>query len=640
MLTVRDLISGGAAILKPLASEPASLSSVVSDVVLIPLDEDEGTQQQRSVHGALVLLTGEPLVSALDARQRVDRLLAHLAGAGAVGIVAVGEACQLALLTARERLPLFVSHRACSGLELQGELLRAQLRAERSSHERTESLLKLASRLDRQGEGPEEVLRLVRDETGASVRIIDVDADEESAGGQPIPGRLLKRVASGKADVASDDSGGHLLLHALGGGIPRPVMAAVSATAWRPDQRAFVATAALHVSLLRQPLAQRAQQQRLAESASAIREAALLALLRGTLAQARLALKGLGLTLLDHPWMQFGVLRCPSGDDRVQLREECARLLGSSALVAPCPAEPDDLVILRGLHSDEEDTGTAQLLLPLVTARAGRVLGLSQPQPWERTAHVYNSAVNALSQTTAQGPVATDGGAPCISQQLPVWASRWATAALQSKLGPLEADDRESLLEISYRALTIGTKQTARLLDPQERESDPLHRNTVSGRLTRLASLLGLGSSRRDRALLHFLLDVASHAPQSGTSNEGPQNPTLADVLATAEARDAAHQVIAPLETQQNAYLLQTLIARATSDSVDEAASALGITRRALLKRLRIIGTTIGRQMSGPPWGWLHEVIVALVIAGHVSQDLLIDPGLTAAPASRHNPAA
>ncbi|QPP05133.1 hypothetical protein G4Z16_00590 [Streptomyces bathyalis] len=587
-----------------------------------------------------MLLEADPSLPPATQQHRTVRLLAHLVREQATGIVAMNEASQLALLASGDRLPLFVPRRPCTGLELQSQLLRAQLRAERSAHARTEALLKLASRLDRQGEGPQEVLRMVRQETGATVRIIDVDADEENPSDQEIPPHLLKLVASGQADSATDDTEGHLLLHALGGGYPRPVLAAESTVPWTPAQHAFVATAALHVSLLRQPLALRAQQQRLAETASAMREAALLALLRGTLAQARLSLKGLGLDLLDHPWMQFGVLRCPAGEDRVNLREECSRLLSRSALVAPCPAEPDDLLILRGLDSAEADTGTAQLLLPLVTARPGRMLGLSQPQPWERTAHVYNSAVNALSQTTPQRPFATDAGAPCISQQLPAWASLWAAGVLKSKLGSLAQEDRESLLEISYRALTIGTKQTAGLLNTQEQESDPLHRNTVSAQLTRLSGLLGLGSSRRDRALLHFLLDVASHAPQSAAIAGGPKNPTLSDVLATPEARSAAHQVIAPLETRQNTYLLKTLIVRATSDSVDEAADTLGITRRALQKRLTIIGTTIGRQMSGPPWGWLHEVILALVIAGHVSQDLLTDPSLPSAPASRHDPAA
>lgn len=290
-----------------------------------------------------------------------------------------------------------------------------------------------------------------------------------------------------------------------------------------------------------------------------------------------------------------------------------------------CPAEPLDVLILESACGATDGARNAAVALrQVLSARSDCRLGLSHLVPWARTAEAYVTAVHVLSQTNAVEPAVVAGGRLPLGMRLPERFRGWGRAVLEPTAA-LPAAERQELLDICGRALTLGSKTTSSLVGIAGRESPfsegsvkGLSRNTVPRRVSQLLDIVGLPDTPAGRAVLHLALALGD-LPGEGLCDR----PSLDDVLDSTEAKEWATELIGPLSAKQ----LETLkLWTLHGSSVKSAAAVAGVTPRAFTKRLSAIGMAVSRQLHGPPWEGRHEIILALAVLRVIDRSFIPDP--------------
>ncbi|OEV11054.1 helix-turn-helix domain-containing protein [Streptomyces nanshensis] len=644
-VTVNDLTreaSDSPPVLRYLARPSAAggTSPVVRRVVV--LRDEEPTP---SLRGALVVASGTGIGEA-------ERFMSGLARAEAAGLVVVpeGGACaQTELLATRVRVPVLEPIRARSRDAVASMVLTRQLELLEARTERLCRVFDLSAALCRRGEGPGELLELLRKLIGGQVSLIESRGGEASVG-VPLNWDVLARVRSGEMQSASYvERDRHVLLHPLTSANLYTgellVLAAASRSPWTGGQQELLLKAAAQVDLVHQSRQRRVRQRGIDEAHSVIRESALIHLIQGEVVPASMVLRRLLPEVLTTEWVQVGVLQCAPGEDRGLVRDEIERVLEGSALVVECPVEPLDVVVLHGVEGPDHDLGDepelARRLRPVVASHGERRLGIAQLSKWIETSAAYFDARQALAgAVSSPDRICThDGGAP-LAMRLPPSARAWAAALLPSTHDLPRAERAQLLTSVGY-VLALGQRQAARLV-PLGRGA---HRSTLSDRVTQLLKMTGLQSRQADKAVLHLALQLGGDEPD--VVAEPP--PVLREVLSCEEAQRWAKELLHPLQElpKGTRKLLETWVRH---DGVQEsAADALGISRRTFRRRLDHISAALSLPLAGPPWTGLYAVLFALVIesmssprsprAGTMPPDVLPDPVAQSVRRSGNRPA-
>ena len=443
----------------------------------------------------------------------------------------------------------------------------------------------------------------------------------------------------GDSDEGPQGRGPYVLMYALDRNDPvalagtekHPVLVAMRTTPWHPLHRELLQQATAQVSRLQAPATWRTEHAELTRSRSAIRQSAIQALMSGNVAAAESVLSPVLPDLLTGEWMRIGVLRCAPDQDREAIRGECEQLLSGRALVASCLDKTNDILILTPEGSHAEGPSLGGTLLP-VRERHRLLLGISAPVAWRHAALGYHSGVEALSSAHLEpdrSAVADciDASGP-LTQRLQPWSRAWAASVLHAPLARIPEEERRELVHIATVALTLGPVQAAQLLRSVEAAGairggrEPrgwiADRNQVADRLQRLGDEVGLRDTRLDRAVLYLALGLDAAARSGGPVQEISASPTLEQVLNSFEAVSWAQGVLAPLSEQQRRVLTTWLL-----HGTETAAEAERTSERTIRNRLRRIGDTLGRSLTGAP-AELYEVVLALAIAGDLT---LSDPG-------------
>ncbi|MFE5847756.1 hypothetical protein ACFQ7N_39660 [Streptomyces niveus] len=509
-------------------------------------------------------------------------------------------------------LALLVTTCARAPYAVQADLLRRLLVAERRSGERRERLSRLAAALDRQGEGPGPYLRRLGDECGAEVEVIEPDHPRWDRLAAEL-GTVLTQVRSGHLDTAIAElhTGEQVILHAVGGTAPHPVLAAVRERPWPRPLRNLVAAATGTVTRLTDPLDLRAAEKRLLDAEARVRVSVWQLLMRAETVTAELAVEPLVPGLLADGRCRVAVVECKPKEDRWTVAKECEKAVGSRALVVRCPTEDRHVIIVMAADEAQNLTETLEAV-----ARSGRATGISTPEPWTRTASAYDAAVRALvtARQTSTSISVHDGRTP-LAAHLPPGAAHWARAFLRP-LDELPHEQRGRLVHTARLALAYGALSAGRLVG--------CDRTTARKRLAVVMTRLGLNHSQLpDRAVADLALQIAeTHVP--GAPHPGSPQSLHAIFDEADAARQEARRFLAPLDG--DAYTLELLIAWIRSNChIQTAASEQGISRNTLAGYLEKAGAQLASPLS-PPGSGAHGVFFALVLTGRLPVKTIPDP--------------
>jgi hypothetical protein len=634
MTTIEDFTAGDQPMLRllPLGATGSPVT-VIDELVLL---EEQQNRKAATLQGALV-------IASLDGREpgQIALCFAQLAQQGAAGVIVVG---RLPSPARTFPLPVYAPTEEISDQEaLRSRLQRRQLHilqrrfaAEQHRAALMADLFNRADRLRRDGQEPDELLPWLNSSMNADVALVSgtPGAAWERV---PVPRKVLEQVAStphnsdGWEEPGLD--GHRSLLHAVGVIFPHQILIASRRRRygqWTPVQKELLAKAAVAMRLLNTANAQHLRSQDLERVEAVGRALALQQIMRGDIPAARRTLPELLPDLLTTEWTQVGVLRCAPGEDRTPIREAVDRALAGRALVALCPAEKTDLLVLYpraepGSDSDVNKVDLTGALRAIVDENPARLLGISQPAPWTQAIFGYVMAVQLLGRAALHGDniaaYADAAYAEPMVMGIPVWARDWARTVL-AKLDRLPAGDRHELMQTALLAVTLGPVQASRLLGADDSEmGDHPHRITVAYRLGRLERLLGLGNDVADRAVLYTALQLAA---LEGTGDESTAG--LREALASKQAETHAVRLLRPL-TRDQLRLLEDCF---TLGRI-ETAKVWNRSPKTITNRRDEIAALIGRSLSakGPPWG-AYDVLLALISHPDtaLTADVLPDPAL------------
>lgn len=631
MLTVSDL-TREQSVLRVVASRTSVDEATVERVVLC--DGHWEPIQQGQLKNSVLICQGPAPTRDSNAWRR---WLRGVAQRGAVAIVVARLAreeipAELITASGRHPLALLVPTTSRSAVEVRAELLERQVLALNSKAGQSAALLHEVGRLHRQGEGVEPLLSILGKQVGGRVRLLSGHGGDwgdlsEHAG-------KLDDIAAGRAHSAKLlDAEPPLLLHPVGRETPYEVLAAERPEGWPQHLAALIKESVGPLDLLNQPLALRAREKRLEQSAAMVRVNVLQDLMAGKVTQAAPAIASLLPGFLADEesaadgGVEVAVLQCAPDEEQIKAAAEVEAALGWQALVVPGPTWHAHIIILLPSATGQA-AQLGELLRPVVARVARRALGVSQPVPWVRTARGYTCAAHALA-TAVPGEykiAVHDGSAVTLARELPDEAWYWAAALLdRPKLTALPETERRRLYDLTQLALTFGPTQAARLLgvDPGpeavaeteraavmpaldehwsaalarllESEDQPTHRNTVSRYRDMLMEAVGLHPERlADRAVMSLALQLSS-LPEP--VSEPLTTPKLKNLFTASGPVQWADERLARLTEEQQDYLATWLDCEADTKL---CATRLGLHRNTLSKELKRCGGAISRPLLPP----------------------------------------
>ncbi|WP_225847239.1 helix-turn-helix domain-containing protein [Streptomyces sp. HPF1205] len=425
--------------------------------------------------------------------------------------------------------------------------------------------------------------------------------------GIAIPSHMFEALVSGSPrSAALSEAGWSVRLYAMGATTPHPVLAVTRRGTW--DEHCL--TAVTHTQVVLAWWLSLASVS--TEAMTMVRSSLMQMVMAGQIPAAQRAAAPLKISpAVMHAEKIYVYLVQGSAASRTLLIEACTTQLGNRALVAPCPVDARQVVVVTG-----EEDGLGQTLTAIAQRYSGTYVGKSQLVALHAAAEGHVQATRALAAAAnAAGRTAVfTPDASVISLLARDKAHRWAAAVL-TPLESWEADrrDRDHWLATIQAWMALGTTGAACL--------SGLHRNTVERRVTAIGAMLDMDITQLiDRLKLDLALRIMDlHGGEAPP--EGPV-PTWEELLATPELFRWAEEYLAPLKEE----LRETLEAWIdVNQSASLAAGRLGIGQKTVRARLRRASATLqqpliphsagaGRRDSVNGFTGAHDVTLALMI--------------------------
>ncbi|MEV6397345.1 helix-turn-helix domain-containing protein [Streptomyces sp. NPDC051907] len=333
-----------------------------------------------------------------------------------------------------------------------------------------------------------------------------------------------------------------------------------------------------------------------AQSAREARAVAFQLLMSGEPVKARRVLASLAPGLLSADRARVYVIDCGSARQRAATARHCETAAAGQALVIRCPTVPRHVVVVEPVEAAASAAaGIACELQRFVLSPAGRQhrLGGSGRRPLAHVGSAYEEAVTALGITehTVDPVVLALSETELVDLLDPVAARRWARSVLAplKQLPPAQAEQLERTLP---RALRFPHTAAARDLG--------VHRNTLTNRVTKAASLLGLDLALvRNKVTVSLALDVAAlPAEPKDADAAADEQPGLAELLDVSPIRAWAEALLEPLRDERR-DLVRTVQAWIEHETLATAAArALGISEVTVRDHLRTVGRLTGRDLA------------------------------------------
>lgn len=393
----------------------------------------------------------------------------------------------------------------------------------------------------------------------------------------------IRRVASGQASSAAV-SGPDWWAHVTGadGGRGGPAVMVTSRSPLPPGDRTAVVRAAGLVAV--RWLADDRER-----AVTEIRRAVLSLLMAGQAEPARQLAARTGPALA--PVIRVAVVDGPPGD-RDAAAAEIDRALGGRAWIVHCPVYRRHLIVL--VPDDGGPAGGARAAGLLRGACPGLAIGVGGAVPLASADDGWTQACHALAAARHRPDLTAEYlAAGDLASVLGPGARRWAGTLLEplDRYEPRGQDPGGRELADTLRAWLDFRGGATRFLQ--------VHRNTLRPRLDRVSELLRADvlASVEVQAQLHLALQLR-HLPVPGW--DGP-SPGLEEVLAQDSAASWARMLLAPL-AGGGGRVLDTVRAWLEHETrADPAAAELGISARALHRRLARAEACLGRSLAGWP---------------------------------------
>lgn len=351
-----------------------------------------------------------------------------------------------------------------------------------------------------------------------------------------------------------------------------------------PEQRSLLADATVPLLLARQMRETRMREARVNRAEDRNREAVLQLLVVGATAAARRAADALGPRLPDL--VRVHLIEC-AGRRVTEMVHWCAEKAVGAAWVVRCPVYRRHVVVLARSDADE----FVGALKALAANDKSYHVGSSPEMAITEFATAYRHAFHGLSVARHRpGRYAAFRERGELSEILSGIGERWARRTLAPLLAyapsrPQDPDSEELFFTLtSWLNFHNGAIRYLRI-----------HRNTLSSRLRRIASLLGVDlSDVATQARLNLATQLFS------TPGTGPDL-TLDDLLNRPEVQHWAQTLLRPLHGS-DPRLTETL--RAWLDNgaqIGATATALGVSASGVRKRLLRVEDLVERSVLGSP---------------------------------------
>lgn len=298
---------------------------------------------------------------------------------------------------------------------------------------------------------------------------------------------------------------------------------------------------------------------------------------------------------------------------RKAVTDICQTAYSGNAWIVQCPVYRRNTIIVAPAGSQWDPAGSCGQF-----AGADRVdvtIGESDEVHLRDTAIGYEQAYHALAVARHRPGrhacfTETDDLAGVLGREARLWAGS-VLSPLLSYEPPRRQDPDSPELRATLRSWLDFRGMAWRQLN--------IHRNTLIDRIRRLETILGRDLSQlQTQAELHLALRLLSR----GAEDLAGPAPELSDLLAEPAALKWAEVTLAPLTGGEGPPLLDTVRAwLATDTRLEATAAVLGISARAVHRRLVRAEQHLGRSLLGGPSA-RHDVLIALRVRdAHRSPD-------------------
>ncbi|KJK56130.1 helix-turn-helix domain-containing protein [Saccharothrix sp. ST-888] len=406
-------------------------------------------------------------------------------------------------------------------------------------------------------------------------------------------------LASGRLDVGNLE----VRLAAVGTQLPRSVLVTARVAPHEPSLVHALAHATELLALRQYLQETHRAEQRQRRTASALRSAVFQLLVSGEIAKAQRVAGALYPSVLRVDQVRVYILQVRPAE-RNDVADKCSAALGEEALAVRCPINEEHVIVVAPQGATDSPDSAGTLLGTMVAEMNDWSLGASDIVALEWVSQGYRNALRALA-SARQNPAraATYQGHQCLVPTLDGRAEHWALSLLAPVLKQDRAE-RDALLETLRLYLEVPIRGVAQLMG--------VHRNTVTARLRSLSQLLRMDlEDVRARAALSLALELmpSGVAPAPSLPLEG-ERLHLADLLATAEVRQWARSLLAPVPDE----LMTTLQAWVMCNAHTQRTSKqLGRHPQTVRAHLRAVLPILQRDLVSHS-GDRHLVVLAVAV--------------------------
>ncbi|WP_455410057.1 helix-turn-helix domain-containing protein [Streptomyces hiroshimensis] len=352
-----------------------------------------------------------------------------------------------------------------------------------------------------------------------------------------------------------------------------------------------------------------------------LRLAVLQLLMGGDVPLAQRTVAGASPGLLDVDWAWMSLLEMPV-EERAQVARDCEELTAGRALVVPCPAFDNHVIVVVPVADVRGADGIGRALSEYVARCPQVFLGRSRFHPLAHVATAYEDAYRNLVAARhlpgrRAGHTARTEPADLLSA---AEAARWASDLLRP-LEVLPAPTRGQLLWTLSLALRFTAVRTAKIMG--------VSRNTVRSRMERVGELLGADlDDVRVRTALYVALQLRDRPAAPGRHGPGPGLPAL---IGTDAGRAWARDFLGPLDTDAR-DLHRTLGAWICADcGVEATAGRLGLHPQTVREHLRSTEALLGKELTAGGTD-VYEVALAFLALYGTQRPVVEQVSLTVSP--------
>ncbi|MFJ1612810.1 helix-turn-helix domain-containing protein [Streptomyces sp. NPDC088249] len=412
--------------------------------------------------------------------------------------------------------------------------------------------------------------------------------------------RAVVRGELGSAVVSGP--GGHTRVVALGGEPPFRVLVITRSCPLDGEDAALAGHAAVVLDLVLRVAEAEAERREWEVCSLQLRSAVLQLLMGGDVVLAQRTAAGMNPGLLDADWAWMALLEMPVAE-RAQVARDCAELTAGRALVVPCPAFDNHVIVVVPVAEMGAPDCVGRDLSDYVARHPRVILGRSHHHALAHVATAYDDAYRNL--VAARHLPARRAGHTARTEPMDLLptaeAARWASHLLRP-LDALPARARAQMLSTMGLALRFTAVRTAKIMG--------VSRNTVRSRMERAGELLGVNPHDvHVRTALYVALQLEGRPTAPGCCGPVPDLPAL---IGTDTGRAWARDFLGPLDTDAR-DLHRTLRAWICADcGVEAAAERLGLHPQTVREHLRSAEALLGRELTagGPD---VYEAVLAFL---------------------------